>query len=156
MAEEKFVPVGYWFDCDQRTNEGIASDLLAELSTVAPEEAQRLEDSFDWDEVETEYVDGLIDEIVDALNEYTLPYTYCGFDSGGFGCWVALDTLTEEVAWGEIATLDDSGNVVFAPRHTLTLKMGQPLPDYAYVVNDHGNAALYRVKIELEEVWSTV
>ena len=51
----------------------------------------------------------LINELIDAINEYRLPYTYFGTnygDGADFGWWIDFDNLNESVRESESITQD--------------------------------------------------
>lgn len=81
--------------------------------------------------IEEEYKSELIDELIDALNEYAPPYSYFGThegDGASFGFWPSIVSLQEAIRGGEIAAFEDYNN---------------DMPDYfsgvAVNINDHGN-----------------
>lgn len=83
----------------------------------------------------------------DDLTSLAPPYVRFGSNEGdgaSYGFWPDWDALDQDAV------------AVTPPRHNPTpevLKAETP-PGYILVVNDHGNATLYRVA--LEEVWSVV
>jgi hypothetical protein len=92
-------------------------------------------DDYDSDEYEQpdlfdDFVDELVSDLIDALNEYCPPYCYFGAGDGDgacYGVWLSWDSLEELVRVSDPSELDDISadetEVVF--------------------VNDHGNVTLY-------------
>jgi hypothetical protein len=86
-----------------------------------------------------EFIDEIVSELCDILNDYAPDFCYFGAhegDGSDFGFWPDFDRMTDAVLEGEMLRAEGS------------------LPEFAQIVSDHGNVALYRVK--LEEVWSCV
>jgi len=84
----------------------------------------------------------IVNELVDALNEYAPAYAYFGAhegDGADFGFWPRIDALEETAR--------------YKPNEVLKLNAGDE-PSYIMSVSDHGNVTLYRVT--LEEEWSCV
>jgi len=84
----------------------------------------------------------IVNELIEALNEYAPAYAYFGAlegDGADFGFWPRIDALEEEVRFGSNGVWKiDAGDE----------------PSYIMSVSDHGNVTLYRVT--LEEEWSCV
>ena len=99
---------------------------------------------------ESEYADDLVnEELPDALNSFVPDYVYFGAhpgDGSDFGFWPDYERVENETRFGEIVKGDSYEDILD--------KLG--VNEYVVIVNDHGNMTLYRVKIELEEVWSVV
>ena len=92
-------------------------------------------------------VDGLLNDLTDALNELCPPFVYFGTlegDGADFGFWPDMDSLNEELQWErdhypddsvpDELTLDDDGVIV--------------------QVSDHGNVTV--MDMERNVIWSTV
>ena len=86
-----------------------------------------------------EELDECVVELQDMLDEYAPAFCYFGSNEGDgadFGFWISEDQLRDGQQEGDLESRND-------------------LPaEYFYHVNDHGNATLYRVK--LETVWEVV
>lgn len=83
----------------------------------------------------------LVNDLIDALNEYAPDYCHFGASEGDgadFGFWPSIDSLEEDARNEDRVLKVDAGDE----------------PDFFMSVNDHGNVTLYRVT--LEEVWSVV
>ncbi|KKK87952.1 hypothetical protein LCGC14_2748060 [marine sediment metagenome] len=104
-------------------------------------------DSGDWSSSEREEAELLVDEtLMNALREYTPDLCYFGTrpaDGVDFGFWPSGDAIREGVYDGTVLEVVDGRNAVH-----------RGIPEHVYHVNDHGNATLYRIK--LEKLWSVV
>lgn len=91
----------------------------------------------------------LVDQLQDALNEFSAPYFYFGAnecDGASFGFWFDSEAFEEAAGNGEVAKgeslLDAALN---ADRETV---------EYLAVVSDHGNVTLY--DLDGNEIWGIV
>lgn len=106
-------------------------------------------DGPDYDD-DAETAQWIIDDLVDALDEYAPPYGYFGAHVGNasdFGFWPDWDSIEMAIHDGQIAKIDD------------TAELDEVLPDIceAIHVNDHGNTTLYvRDGVDWREAWSIV
>lgn len=121
----------------------VFADLLEELDTdktyedlVA--EAREWVDSEDENESSDDIGIELVNELIDALNEFAPLYCYFGAhpdDPADFGFWIDTYAILEG-------------------RYDRKLVTVRNLPEHILYENDHGNMTLYRV--ELQEEWSVV
>lgn len=138
----------------------LTSDLLPafmdELMYHDEERAHQIAESygdFDFDgpdyDDDTEAAQWIIDDLMDALNEYAPTYGYFGAhagDASDFGFWPDWDSINEAVHSGELAKIDDPCQL------DLIIDV-----DEALHVSDHGNATLYvRDGVDWREAWSIV
>lgn len=121
---------------------GAFADALRELATST--EHRRLADEASEADPESENAGELVNELQDALQEYSLPYFYFGThpgDGADFGFWLDDEGLDDVARIGDPSELD-----------TLLADVGE-----AYHVNDHGNGTLYaRTENGWREVWALV
>lgn len=106
-------------------------------------EAEAIED-FESDDAH--YV---LEELFDALENYSLPYFYFGANEGDgacFGYWLSEDALQDAVYEKNVLKVDDWNEVPKDYR-------GEVL-----MVNDHGNMSLYyrNSKGKYREIWAIV
>ena len=150
------VDVGLYADSSSR-DEWETLEIALETLELLDEEAARAYYTRNSDDIAQaldedslyEFTEQLIREVSDLISERLPDYQYADYSNtgDGWGIWVSHDSLQDDIRYGEVATVDDGGNIVVK---------GEPIPTLAVHVNDHGNTTLYRVKIELEEVWSVV
>jgi hypothetical protein len=125
-------------------------DLLEEFGHEDEELSEirhRAEQANYYDSEEAAY--DLNDYLFYALQEYAPPFCYFGShpgDGSDYGFWPSGELLHGTWHSDEVLKTDETN-----------INPDQ-LDGQSYVlhVNDHGNATLYRVKIELEEVWAIV
>lgn len=104
---------------------------------------------------ETEDAASIVDDLINALNEYAPPYATFGAhegDGADFGFWPVMDTLDEDCRYGDVLKIDAGDEIP-----------GDFDGEYVVAVTDHGNVTLYerndeRLRGESAwiEVWSTV
>lgn len=159
ISERKTLGIGSISSGTMR-EEDLIPDFLWELQRVDPERSKAIEDDVDNARVleALEYEDGLddddlreqasylVEELFDALDEYTPDYCTFGAhegDGADYGVWVDFDSVQRDVEDGEIGKYDDHDD---------------DSDDGLYLdVNDHGNATLYVSQAgTLTEVWSVV
>ena len=124
-----------------RSMEHDDSALLSDLDAI-------VEDSH------MDYASEVIDDAIDALQEYAPPFCYVGFhegDGSDLGVWLDHDAFESACRDGEILKVADSSEIDARNREEVASHA------YIAIVSDHGNVSLYTVKVTLgEEVLSVV
>ena len=133
------------------------ADVLRSLALKGPDgdEHRKLADEADAIDFDNEsmdnqdLIDGILDELQDALQEYAPTYCYFGAlegDGADFGFWVDFDAIEEAIHDGEVVQVEDLAAIPDDYNGSVVL------------VNDHGNMTLYNAttRVEVEEVWSVV
>ena len=85
---------------------GYLDESIATLYYDAKEIMYQYETETDVDE---SIASEIVNELIDAINEYRLPYTYFGTnygDGADFGWWIDFDNLNESVRESESITQD--------------------------------------------------
>lgn len=108
------------------------ADLLKEAREIDPDDENASE---------------VVENLVDALNEFAAPYSYFGSlpgDGADYGFWPDVDSLEMAVFDGEVTKVSDLSEA--------------DEPGEYMMVNDHGNVTLGYVKDngEFVETWSCV
>jgi hypothetical protein len=115
---------------------------------VLPSDDELLRDAHEADEREWsgEYDGEVLDELIDAINEFCPPYVYFGAhpgDPADFGFWPDFDLIEQDVRDGVILKTD--GDVP------------EDWRGYVLQVNDHGNTTMHLVTEKgVEVLWDCV
>jgi len=105
----------------------------------------------------------LINELIDAINEYRLPYTYFGTNDGDgadFGWWIDFDSLTESVRESESITQDLRSSDRLSDEEfwiqECDCQENDCIGKHGFIVhvNDHGNVTL--LDHNRKDVWAVV
>ena len=114
------------------------------------------------DEREDEIPD-LINELIDAINEYRLPYTYFGTlegDGADFGWWIDFDNLNESVRESESITQDLRSSDRLSDEESwiqeCDCQENDCIGKHGFIVhvNDHGNVTI--LDHNRKDVWAVV
>ena len=138
LRYEETIPA--FIDALAQFDEGAARRFRSEYEAIDSDDADACHDTIE-----------LSQEIEDALNENAPDYTYFGThqgDGADFGFWVDWDRIQEDQG-RELYHTDDSAKLA-SPDNCFRVGL---------VVNDHGNASLFRWdddNNEWTEVWSVV
>jgi hypothetical protein len=112
-------------------------NLREDLAAIAADEGRDEE----WDSE-------VINDGIDALEEWAPPYCFVGFhegDGSDLGVWPAIESLEDDARYGdEVIKVDDLAGI------------DGRVPRFAMLVNDHGNVTLYRLKLVAEPIWDCV
>tara|TARA_R110002020_G_scaffold387703_2_gene598471 strand:+ start:107 stop:628 length:522 start_codon:yes stop_codon:yes gene_type:complete len=105
----------------------------------------------------------LINELIDAINEYRLPYTYFGTnygDGANFGWWIDFDNLNESVRESESITQDLRSSDRLSDEESwiqeCDCQENDCIGKHGFIVhvNDHGNVTL--LDHNRKDVWAVV
>jgi len=105
----------------------------------------------------------LINELIDAINEYRLPYTYFGTNDGDgadFGWWIDFDSLTESVRESESITQDLRSSDRLSDEESwiqeCDCQENDCIGKHGFIVhvNDHGNVTI--LDHNRKDVWAVV
>lgn len=113
----------------------VARDLAAALLPYAKRfldagDVNALQAVLDCEEPESDDVE-IVQDAIDALNEFAAPYCYIGFHEGDgslLGCWPSVESAMDD---GDVVRVSDAGDI---PSNYC---------GFAAVVSDHGNVTLY-------------
>ena len=108
------------------------SDLLSDAASAIPDSEDAV---------------GIIDDLMNALNDFAAPYSYFGTNEGDgadFGWWPSCDALSNAVNDGEVGQIRDLSEA--------------ELPGEYALINDHGNITFGYIdeKNVWHDVWSVV
>lgn len=93
---------------------------------------------------ETEAAAELINELSDALGQYSPPCCYFGSNEGNgsdFGFWWSNQDYRRRVSDGEILPINDLAEL--DKPNVQRLLANDDVPEYVAVISDHGNVTLY-------------
>lgn len=129
-------------------------DLIRELRMRA-DALDAYEDRMtDWQDNSDncELMSEALEEATNLLQGYCPPYCYFGMhegDGSDLGVWPDFTLIQEDVADGTIVQISDLADLddPWTTREN---------PDYAMLVNDHGNVTLLRPKTEWVSAWEVV
>ena len=105
----------------------------------------------------------LINELIDAINEYRLPYTYFGTlegDGADFGWWIDFDNLNESVHESESITKELRTTGTLSDEESwiqeCNCQENDCIGKHGFIVNvnDHGNVTL--LDHNHKDVWAVV
>lgn len=121
------------------------SALLRDLDTIAttPEDSPG-----QWEGWDSE----VINDGIDALQEYAPPFCYVGMhegDGSDLGVWPMFDAIQDAIAEGELIQINDPSDID-------NLSIADCSAGYAVYINDHGNMTLYRLKVKGVSIWDCV
>ena len=155
-GEIEYLMAGY-------LDESIFKRLIAtqaELYNDAKEIIYQYETETDVDE---SIASEIVNELIDAINEYRLPYTYFGTlegDGADFGWWVDFDNLNESVRESESITQDLRSNGRLSDEESwiqeCDCQENDCIGKHGFIVhvNDHGNVTL--LDHNRKDVWAAV
>ena len=127
---------------------GSSDESIAKLYNDAKEIMYQYETETDVDE---SIASEIVNELIDAINEYRLPYTYFGTlegDGADFGWWVDFDNLNESVRESESITQDLRSNGRLSDEESwiqeCDCQENDCIGKHGFIVhvNDHGNVAI--------------
>ena len=143
LRNEDLIPVFFDLLCDIDSKRAIK-----DFSTDVDMFAENADEDGNYSDEDQEEISYVVEEMMDALDEYAPPYMYFGAhqgDGSDFGFWLDHDSIETAVQDRELLSFDDD------------------YPDDWFKgewlhVNDHGNMTLYYAvgNGEHKEIWSVV
>ena len=165
------IQLGTVIECTLK-NEDLLEAFSYELNDIRTDSKTHYKLVFDaqnrWyrddgsDEREDE-IPELINELIDAINEYRLPYTYFGTlegDGADFGWWIDFDNLNESVHESESITKELRTTGTLSDEESWIQECNCQEDDcigkhgFIVNVNDHGNVTL--LDHNHKDVWAVV
>ena len=134
MRPQDIIPV--FLETLDSLSPGDCEKVLGNMSRGLPEND---EDPF-WNDDEMQF---FISDIFDALNEHAPAFCYFGANEGDgacYGFWPMFDIMNED----QVLKVSDLSEIP------------EGYNDYVLLVNNHGNATLYRPVIDYVEEWAIV
>jgi hypothetical protein len=116
--------------------------LYDELDAIAHDEGR-----------DEEYDSEVINDAIDALQDYAPMFCYVGFhpgDGSDLGCWPDHDAIESAVREGDAIKIDDLSDL---DSLAISELCGA---NVAILVNDHGNMTVYELSIKATRVWDCV
>lgn len=130
------------------------ADTLEALLRVQPRNVPRrthrklIHEARALHDYDSEDAGDIVNELMDALNEYAPPYSCFGAhqgDGADYGFWPSIDSLEEAVHDGDVLKIADLADIPAGYAGEVML------------VNDHGNVTLLlATRGRLTELWSVV
>ena len=139
---------------------GYLDESIATLYYDAKEIMYQYETETDVDE---SIASEIVNELIDAINEYRLPYTYFGTNYGDgahFGWWIDFDNLNESVRESESITQDLRSSDRLSDEESwiqeCDCQENDCIGKHGFIVhvNDHGNVTL--LDHNRKDVWAVV
>lgn len=125
---------------------------LAEAAGLGPAPLRELADVIDTDGECADAAE-IISDVMDDLQEFAPAYCYVGFhvgDGSDLGVWPDWNAIESAVHDGEILKIADLADLDDLPADDRGYEL-------ALLVNDHGNASLYPLRLTAgDSVWAVV